>query len=63
MKSRECAKNLAEPAKTMALLRPEHGGKAIGKNREQAKKGIDKGGRIWYSNKAVGAVMSCAGEK
>ena len=25
MKSRECAKNLAEPAKTMALLRPEHG--------------------------------------
>ena len=26
-------------------------------------KGIDKRGRIWYSNKAVGAVMSRAGKK
>ena len=26
-------------------------------------KGIDKRGRIWYSNKAVGAVMSRAGKR
>ena len=27
------------------------------------KKGIDKEGRIWYSNKAVGAVVSRGGEQ
>ena len=27
------------------------------------KKGIDKEGRIWYSNKAVGAVVSRGGER
>jgi len=33
------------------------------KERKKVKKGIDKAGRIWYSNKAVGAVMSRAGKK
>ena len=29
--------------------------------RKKVKKGIDKEGRIWYSNKAVGAVVSRGG--
>ena len=33
------------------------------KKSRKEEKGIDKRGRIWYSNKAVGAVMSRAGKK
>ncbi|SCI51780.1 Uncharacterised protein [uncultured Blautia sp.] len=33
------------------------------KKPRKEEKGIDKRGRIWYSNKAVGAVMSRAGKK
>ena len=65
MKSKECAKNLAEPAnveKPQYIIRyvepcPE-------RKKDPAKKGeksIDKEGRIWYSNKAVGAVVSRGG--
>ena len=75
MKSRECAENLAEPAQVSgglqnAAVPPQihyieyraHIG-YLKKTSKKVKKGIDNTGRIWYSNKAVGAVVSCAGEK
>ena len=38
-------------------MRPQKG------SEKKVKKGIDKEGRIWYSNKAVGAVVSRGGER
>ena len=42
--------------------KPEQIATAI-KKIKNLEKGIDKRGRIWYSNKAVGAVMSRAGKR
>jgi len=60
MKSKECAVNHAKPAGvapgdgplTYYIEKREQQG-AEKKKRKKWKKGIDKRGRIWYSNKAV----------
>jgi len=49
--------------KTMQNLRNPRQWEDGRKKSRKEEKGIDKRGRIWYSNKAVGAVMSRAGKK